>query len=171
MWIAFCRSSGRFPGFILGLGCLVLFSLALPASAAEGPFSDFRGSWSGTGTMRDGETTERIRCTANYRPQGTTDHEIDLQLRCDSDSYNFDLSGNFRADDKSYISGSWTERTRNVGGTAAGTARGDRFQLHVDSSVFSATMYITTRGGRQSVSIDARGGGKTVKASLTLRKH
>jgi hypothetical protein len=121
--------------------------------------------------MRDSGKTERIRCTANYRPLGSTGHEVNLRLRCNSDSYNFDLAGNFRADEANYISGRWTESTRNVGGTAVGTARGDRFQLHVESSAFSATMYITTRGSRQSVSIDAHGGGQDITASITLSKR
>ena len=121
--------------------------------------------------MRNSDKTERIRCTANYRPLGSTGHEVNLRLRCDSDSYKFDLVGDFRADEANYISGRWTESTRNVGGTAIGTARGDRFQLHVESSAFSATMYITTRGSRQSVSIDAYGGGQEIKASITLRNR
>ena len=70
-----------------------------PALAAAGPFHDFTGAWSGTGTIRQGNgSTERIRCAANYRTRGSTGHEVDLQLRCASDSYNFDLVGQFQAD-------------------------------------------------------------------------
>ncbi len=82
-----------------------------------------------------------------------------------------DLGGAFRADAGDHISGNWTETTRGVGGSAVGVARGGRLQLHVESSAFSATMYITSRGSRQSVSIDGQGGGQNVKASLTLRKR
>jgi hypothetical protein len=138
--------------------------------AATGPFADFPGNWSGTGTLRGPEKTERIRCSAGYRPLGSTGHQINLQLRCDGDSYKFDLAGQFQAEGND-ISGNWTERTRNVGGTVIGNARGDRLQFQVESSAFSATMYMTTRGGSQSVSIDALGGGQNFKVSITLRKR
>jgi hypothetical protein len=142
-----------------------------PALAVEGPFADFHGRWSGAGTIKPSDSpTERIRCTASYQPRGSTLHDIDLQLRCDSDSYKFDLSGQFQADEGNHISGSFTERTRGVGGTVVGNARGPRVQIHVESSGFSATMILVTKGTSQTVNIDAQGGGQFVKASLTLRR-
>jgi hypothetical protein len=169
---ALCRSY-RGAGAITGVMALVLWgSVAVaPAAAAGGPFASFNGQFSGSGTIRNAGKTERIRCTASYRPQGSTGHEINLQLRCNSDSYNFNLGGTFRADESNHVSGNWTEHTRNVGGTAIGVSRGNRFQLHVESSAFSATMYITSRGSRQSVSIDGHGGGQDVKASLSLHRR
>jgi len=137
--------------------------------AAAGPFAQFSGSWSGSGTVRSGDTpTERIRCTATYRPRG--ERNIDLALRCASDSYNFDLVGEFQADERNQVSGRWTERSRNVGGTAVGQARGDRLQIHVESSAFSADLAMVTRNRRQSVTIDTQGGGQIVKASISLRR-
>jgi hypothetical protein len=154
------------------LGAAVLASSAAPpALAASGPFADFSGSWTGTGTLRpEGGAAERIRCKAEYRPRGSSEHEVDLQLRCASDSYNFDLSGQFTADEKNQITGRWTERSRNVGGTAIGNAQGERLQIHTESSAFSADLVIVTRGRRQSVSIDSQGGGQIVKASITLNR-
>lgn len=155
-------------------GCVVaplLYGLGAdtqPASAAAGPFAQFNGVWSGNGTLKSGDNpTERIRCTASYRPRGAS--EITLSLRCASDSYNFDLSGEFQADERNQISGRWTERSRNIGGTAVGNAHGDRLQIHVESSAFSADMVMVTRSRRQSVTIDSQGGGQIVKASITLR--
>jgi hypothetical protein len=142
-----------------------------PVSAESGPFAGFDGHWSGTGTIKPvDKPTERIRCNATYRPRGSSQHEVDLQLRCESDSYKFDLAGQFQADEGNHISGSFTERTRGVGGTVVGNAQGARMQIHVESSAFSATMVMTTRGRSQSVSIDAQGGGQFVKASITLHR-
>ncbi len=158
------------------LGCVAVLVLAFalaprPVSAASGPFADFSGNWSGAGTLRpEGGAAERIRCKAEYRPRGSSEHEIDLQLRCASDSYNFDLSGQFTADEKNQITGRWTERSRNVGGTAIGQAQGERLQIHTESSAFSADLVILTRSRRQSVTIDSRGGGQIVKASITLTR-
>ena len=173
------RTFGRFsalsPAIFLGCYLMALvaaFSIPLPpAWAAEGPFGEFAGGWSGTGTLRPNNgAAERIRCNASYRQRGSSQHEIDLQLRCASDSYNFDLSGQFTADEQNQISGRWTERTRNVGGTAVGNARGDRLQIHVESSGFAADLVMVTRNRRQSVTIDSQGGGQIVKASITLSR-
>jgi hypothetical protein len=163
------------PAVFLGC-CLIALVSAVnipppPAAAASGPFADFAGSWSGTGTLRPSNgAAERIRCTASYRQRGSSQHDIDLQLRCASDSYKFDLTGQFTADEQNRISGRWTERSRSIGGTAIGTARGDQLQIHVESSGFAADMTMVTRQRRQSVTIDSQGGGQIVKASITLSR-
>ena len=157
-------------------GCALLLLLLTGAglqlvSAESGPFAGFDGHWSGTGTIKPADKpAERIRCDATYRPRGSSQHEIDLQLRCDSDSYKFDLAGQFEADEGNHVSGNFTERTRGMGGSVVGNAQGPRMQFHVESSAFSATMVMTTRGRSQAVSIDAQGGGQFVKASITLHR-
>ncbi len=169
------RSSAPFSPAALFGGILILVSTfigPLPsAQADDGPFHEFDGSWSGNGTLRPSNgTTERIRCNANYHSRGSSLREIDLQLRCASDSYNFDLSGQFTADEQNQVSGRWTERTRSVGGTAVGNAQGDRLQLHVESNGFAADLVMLTRNRRQSVTINSQGGGEIVKASITLSR-
>jgi hypothetical protein len=163
------RSAAILGGFA---ALALVFTLALlPVSAATGPFAGFVGSWAGTGTLRpEGGAAERIRCKAEYRPRGSSEHEIDLQLRCASDSYNFDLSGQFTADEKNEVTGRWTERSRNVGGTAIGNAQGERLQIHAETSAFSADLVILTRNRRQSVTIDSQGGGQIVKVAITLSR-
>jgi len=157
--------------------CAALFALCLfagtpPAFAKSGPFEGFEGRWSGTGTLRpQGGKAERVRCDATYRPRGSTAHQVELSLRCKSDSYNFDLSGNFTADAKNQITGRWNERTRSVGGTAIGHARGDRLQLHIETSAFAATLIMVTRSRRQTVNIDSHGGGQVVKGSISLHRR
>jgi hypothetical protein len=138
------------------------------ASAATGPFAEFSGTWTGTGKIRVGDEAERIRCSATYRLNGT--HEVNLQLACASDSYKFDLTGDFSADESNNISGRWTERSRNVGGAAIGSARSGRFQIHVESSAFSGNLTMVTRNRRQSVAIDTQGGGQKAEASITLSR-
>jgi hypothetical protein len=140
------------------------------AAAASGPFAEYVGSWKGTGTFRPSEgAAERIRCNAAYQQRGSQS-EIELQLRCASDSYNFDLTGQFAADESNRISGQWTERTRTIGGTAFGVAQGDRVQVRIESLGFSADVVLVTRHRRQSVSIDSQAGGQIVKVSITLSR-
>lgn len=174
------RTFGRFspfsPAALLGCCLIALVSAffipLLPTAAATGPFADFSGSWSGTGTVRTGgNAPERIRCNANYRQRGSSQHEVDLQLRCASDSYNFDLAGQFTADDRNEITGQWTERSRNTGGTAIGRANGERLDVHVESGGFAADLVMVTRNRRQSVTIDSQGGGQVVKASISLSRN
>ncbi len=157
-----------FGGWLVAL--VAVFSLP-PAWAAMGPFAGFTGSWSGTGTVHTaGNPPERIRCKANYRPRGSSGRDVDLQLRCASDSYNFDLAGQFSADDKNQISGNWTERTRSTGGTVNGTASGERLDIHVESAGFAADLVLITRDRRQSITIDSHGAGQIVKASISLSR-
>jgi hypothetical protein len=171
------RTFGRFSPAALIVCCLValvsaFFIPLLPTAAATGPFADFNGTWSGTGTVRTGgNAPERIRCNANYRQRGSSQHEVDLQLRCASDSYNFDLAGQFTADEHNEITGQWTERSRNTGGTAIGRANGERLDVHVESGGFAADLVMVTRNRRQSVTIDSQGGGQTVKASISLSRN
>lgn len=157
------------------LGCFAILLLALgmdpqPAHAAMGPFAGFNGHWSGSGKVRTQEKTERIRCKAHYRVADSSGHEARLELTCKSDNYGFDLVGDFAANGSEKISGRWTERSRNIGGTVIGQARGRHIQILVESSAFAASLVMLTRGARQSVRIDSHGGGQVVKASIDLHR-
>ena len=156
--------------FIIAIA-LLLFGYGSGAYSASGPFAGFDGAWEGVGTIRltDGKK-ERIRCRAAYRVRGSSQRNVDLQLACQSDSYKFDLVGDFSADDSARISGRWTERNRRVGGTVIGQARGDRLQIYAETSGFSAELILVTRNRRQAVTIDSRGGGETALVSIALRR-
>ena len=152
-------------------GAVLAFALTLAQPASSAPFSNLPGKWSGAGKIRvKGQDTERLRCSANYQPRGSSGSTIMLRLACDSDSYKFELVGDFDADSGNAISGRWTENTRNVGGTAIGKVAGDRFDLHIESSAFAANLRMVTKSNRQSVTFDAQGGGQIVDASITLNK-
>ena len=152
-------------------GCIALACAAgPPAAAASGPFIGFPGSWDGTGKIRIGDKTERIRCNATYSLQNSSGSDVVLHLSCASDSYKFDLAGDFQADAGNHISGNWSERSRGVAGTASGIARGDRFQLHVDSAPISGSIIMVTRGRSQSVTIDTIGTEDKISASITLHR-
>ena len=153
---------------------LVLFGFWMGGdglAAPTGPFAEFPGAWSGEGTITLGNgSKDRLRCRANYRT-GSTATNLDLQLVCASDSYKFEFTGNIEASESGSISGRWTETSRNVGGTALGRATGDRVQVLIESSAFSADMTITTRSGQQSVALRSRAAGETASASITLRRR
>ncbi len=144
------------------------------ASARSGPFTNFRGDWTGSGIIRVKDqnnklSTERMRCTAAYSETGGD--KVSLKLSCQSDTYNFDLTGDFNADAKGAITGDWTEHTRNVGGDVTGRARGNRLLVHAESPVLNANLSMVTYQHSQSVSLKAAGGGQQVSASIRLRRR
>jgi hypothetical protein len=159
-----------FPSLLLTFVSVALIAGAFSAPAlAAGPFETLSGSWTGTGTVHpQGGSPERVRCNATYRPEGGSG--VSVHLRCASDSYNFNLSGQITTDGNS-LHGQWTENSRGTGGTVSGTVRGDHMQVHIDSAGFSADLGITTRGKRQDVSVDSHGCGEVVKGSISMNRR
>ena len=135
------------------LGSLVMSSDR--GQAAAGLFSGMAGYWSGGGTLSTAAGQERLRCRATYAVDGSGD-ALQLNLRCASDSYNFDLAGDV-AHRGGAISGSWSEATRNIGGKVSGRASGDTMQVVASGGNFTASLSLTTRGNRQAVSIRSQG--------------
>ncbi|WGR74454.1 MULTISPECIES: hypothetical protein [unclassified Bradyrhizobium] len=151
---------------------LIVVALCLPygaAGAASSPFAAMAGTWSGSGTLSttDG-AQERLRCRATYNVAGGGG-ELRLNLRCASQSYNFDLAGNVEYRDGA-ISGSWSEATRNASGTISGRATADHVDAAARGDNFSANLSLTTRGSRQSVSIRPQGTNVT-GVSLALNRR
>ena len=143
----------------LGAGAFA-FAMALAASDAQaqggGVFAGLEGAWSGTGTITLSRgTSERIRCRAAYRV-ADNGRNLTQNLRCASDSYNFDLRSSVNYDGGA-ISGNWSEATRNATGSISGRAGGGEIQASVRGASFSADLSLATRGDRQSVSIRSQG--------------
>jgi hypothetical protein len=156
----------------VAVGLLLLASLLIPShytQAATSPFLAMAGSWSGGGTLTmSSGTQERVRCRASYGVAGRGDN-LTLNLRCASDSYNFDLAG-----DVAYrggtISGSWREAAHNAAGTISGHASGDHIVAAASGSNFAASLSLTTHGNRQSVAIRPQGIDVT-GVSITLNRQ
>src|ERR1700733_8322914 len=134
--------------------------------AQSGPFAGFDGTWSGNGTvaLSDG-TTERIRCKADYKVNGTG-LGLKQSLHCASDSYKFDHS----SDVTSYgdrIAGNWSEASRNIFGNLQGTAGGGQIEVFVVTSGFAANLTLRTTGNKQTVSISSKGEIRGVAITMT----
>jgi hypothetical protein len=87
------RVSQKSNAFKLAAVAAALFMGAAAARAAPDahPFSALTGQWSGGGLIKKSNgSSERIRCRSVYEPAAST--QLQLRLRCASDSYNFDLS-------------------------------------------------------------------------------
>lgn len=145
------------PPLKLAPAALLAALLVTPAAMAAplGPFAALTGSWSGSGTIgfKDGHS-EALRCRADEA--GGRGDTLQLSLRCASDSYNFELSGDATYRDGA-ITGTWREATRHAEGELTGHARGERIDVSARGQNFAANLALTTRGNRQVVSISSAG--------------
>lgn len=155
--------------FVVSL--LVFCSGAVDAQRAGGPFGRLAGHWTGSGTIDLANGThEPLRCRASYDLLAEQ-NRLELNIRCASDSYNFDLFGNAVLAGHT-VSGSWSESTHAAGGTIAGAAEGDRIQVRAESPGFSANLSLTTHGNRQSVLIRTPDPSAGIKgATINLRRR
>jgi hypothetical protein len=140
-------------------------ALAAPAS----PFIAMAGTWAGGGVLSttDGQQ-EQLRCRASYDVDGAGD-QLRLNLTCASASYKFDLASEVEYRGGA-IRGSWTEASRNASGTLSGRAAGDHVEAAARGDSFSANLSLTTRGGKQTVSIQPQGTNIT-SVSLALNRR
>jgi hypothetical protein len=137
-------------------------------AAAASPFADLAGSWSGTGTVTlSNGTTERLRCQASYQ-LASGGSNLRQDLRCSSDSYNFDLRTSVDHQGGS-ISGTWWEVSRNASGRLSGQASRGQIQAVVQGPGFSAGLAMSTRGDQQSVTIRSQGT-EVSQVSISLRR-
>jgi hypothetical protein len=148
-----------------GVATALLLSVSA-GHAQSGPFSGFNGAWSGTGTvsLSDG-STERIRCRASYKVDGSG-NGLRQTLRCASDSYKFDLSSDVTSSQSGNVTGTWSEASRNINGDLRGRAGEGRIDVFVEAAGFAASILVTTRGNKQSVSINSKGEIRGVTISM-----
>jgi len=150
----------------------VLVFLACPASAQRGgeasPFAQMAGAWSGSGSvnMANG-TKERIRCRSTYQVDSAAVN-MQIDLRCASDSYKFELRSNVSYNDGE-IRGTWDELSRSVGGHVTGRASSGQIQATAAGQTFTAILNLATRGNSQTISIRSPGS-ELSEAVITLSK-
>jgi len=147
-------------------------AMLLPSSAgyaAGGAFADYAGHWSGNGTIsianNNGVGHERIRCRGQYTTSNGN-NVVNINLRCASDSYRFDLASEVRSSG-GQLSGSWTESSRGVNGSVEGQVSGGQVTALVQTNGYAATFNISTHGNKQTIAIASKGELRAVNISLT----
>lgn len=156
---------------LLAAGLVLACAGATVAPATDDePFANLEGHWQGNGTIELANgAREPIKCRANY--DLPKQNNLQLDVRCASDSYQFDLraSANYA---NGAISGNWSESTRNAAGTISGTADKERFEVLAKGPAFSATLTMATKGDKQTIDIQSQDQKTTVKgASISLEQH
>jgi hypothetical protein len=132
--------------------------------AQSGPFAGMAGSWAGGGTVSlDDGSRERIRCRAVYSVAGPN---MDMTLTCASDAYKFNLQASV-VSQAGVLSGTWTESSRNIGGSLEGRGGGGNFEVLASTAGFNANISLRTAGPRQSISMRADSQFRAANISLS----
>lgn len=120
--------------------------------AQSGPFAGMAGNWAGGGTVTlDDGSRERIRCRASYKVYGM---QMEMTLTCASDAYKFNLAANV-VDGGGQVTGTWTESSRNVGGSLQGRGGHGNFQVVASAAGFNANISLRTAGNKQTIAMRA----------------
>lgn len=137
---------------------------------SAGPFDQLAGNWSGSGTIDlSNSRHEPIKCRASYDVL-EEQNKLQLNIRCASDSYNFDLRGSATYT-AGVITGSWSEATRNAAGTLSGKVEGVGFQVVAKGPTFTANLDLVTRGDKQTVTIKSQDARADVQGvTITLQR-
>ncbi|WP_374207779.1 hypothetical protein [Bradyrhizobium sp. 190] len=120
--------------------------------AQSSTFAGMAGTWSGPGTVTlDDGSSERIRCRATYKVIGAS---MDMNLTCASDAYRFNLHAAVVAAGGE-VTGTWSETSRNVGGSIQGHGAGGSFQIIAQAAGFSSSISLKTTGNKQAIAMRA----------------
>jgi hypothetical protein len=162
------RNREKWQAVLLTLAVALLVPLGTTPTLA-GPFSGMAGNWSGGGTLhRANGHNDRLRCRARYAV-GNDGNKVNLNIRCASDSYKFDLTG-YIINNGGTISGRWSEPNYNAAGTLTGRAGAGSISAHAIGNTFSALLSVSTKGTRQSVTIRPQEK-EITRVSLSFRKN
>lgn len=146
----------------------VILATGVASAKTASPFANLAGGWSGGGTASfEGGRSERLRCTANYRPGGGG-NTLAMTIRCANASLNVQLNGNLRYSN-GRVSGSWSESSTGVGGSAAGRAGPSSLRLRIGGDL-SGNLSVSYSGSSQSVSI-ATNNSAFRRANFNLRRR
>jgi hypothetical protein len=127
-------------------------SAASTSHAQSSTFAGMAGNWSGGGTVTlDDGSSERIRCRATYKVYGSN---MEMVLTCASDAYRFNLQAAVVAAGGE-VSGTWTESSRNIGGSIQGRGAGGSFQVVAQAAGFAANIALKTTGNKQQIALRA----------------
>lgn len=153
----------------LALGA-AMTGTSVPAFAND-TFPLFFGDWAGEGTIawKSDGSKERMKCTANYA-QGTSADRLALKFDCKSDNYTITLDGTVQSEGDGQLKGQWSERSRNIGGSAIGQAKADRIRLRIESSAFGANLLMGVKNDKLQITIKSSGAGEEADSDIQLKR-
>lgn len=142
-------------------------SFLVPAvAAADGPFPELVGTWSGSGVAKfEGGKKESLRCKGYYT-NTSGPHSLGISIRCANASAKVELRASL-VDSGGAISGSWEERTYNQSGSVTGRATANRLNLSISGGI-TGSMLVTVGNRSHSVAVLTSGPSlKGINISMT----
>lgn len=137
---------------VLALG---IITTTPAAHAAENPFPQLAGTWSGSGTAQlEGGKTESLRCKGYYT-SGSGGTALGLSIRCANASAKVELRANLNYANGA-VTGSWEERTYNQSGTISGKANASKLNLSISGGI-EGSMQVSVGGASHSVTVSTGG--------------
>ena len=137
---------------------------ASPSYAQSSAFAGMAGVWSGPGTVTlDDGSNERIRCRATYKVNGAS---MEMVLTCASDAYRFNLLAEVVAAGGE-VRGTWSETSRNVGGSIQGHGTNGSFQVIAQAAGFNSSIALKTTGNKQQIAMKADSQFRAANISLS----
>lgn len=156
----------RFRSIVVG-GLFLCVGFA-PGARAGDLFSELPGNWSGTGTViKSDDTTESLRCKVKYSltPSGKILHQ---EIKCAADSYRMNFVTDL-VNQNGDLAGTWKEVDRQAGGDVSGRIQGDVISTQIKGAVFQAAVVITTKSGKQTISLTSDSGNYAKAVTIALK--
>lgn len=118
---------------------------AISAKAADNPFEQLKGDWTGGGTvwLTDGKV-KKVDCKAVYKVSGSN---LAQNLECTGDDY--EIEAQLKLSDKGgKVKGSWNEVIYDASGAVSGKARPDIIRAIIRGDKFSGrlSLKVTDQG-------------------------
>jgi hypothetical protein len=118
---------------------------AIPAKAADNPFEQLKGDWTGGGTvwLTDGKV-KKVDCKATYKTSGSN---LTQNLQCTGDDY--EIEAQLKLSDKGgKVKGTWNEVIYDASGAVSGKARPDIVRAIIRGDKFSGrlSLKVTDQG-------------------------
>jgi hypothetical protein len=151
---------------IASAAAIAVTLLTPTARAADGPFPELVGTWSGSGVAKfDSGKKESLRCKGYYTNAGGP-HNLGISIRCANASAKVELRATL-VDTNGNVTGSWEERTYNQSGSVTGHAYGNKLNLSISGGI-TGSMLVTVGHGTHSVAVLTSGPSlKGINISMT----
>lgn len=111
---------------------LSVFALAMLSASAPVHADSLSGSWSGSGSVHYGQTTERARCRARYSHTGGTTYA--MRASCATPSGRVDQSATLSRVGNNRYAGSFHNSQYNVSGSISVVVRGGSQSVRLSGS-------------------------------------
>ncbi|MGO4682847.1 hypothetical protein [Hyphomicrobium sp. 2TAF46] len=141
------------------------------AAAPIDPLANLAGRWVGMATMTSmSGPSSNFKCVVTYVARQDGVRGMRQTLRCE-DGANFKLhAATDLAVEGEKVTGAWTDKINDIGGTVAGIVTADGFDVQLSGKFFEAHMAVAGQGCDQSVKVLPQDASVFRELAATLKK-